>query len=149
VQKRDKKRPISVTWLAVGALCISVGNLIGVYGSLVRRSLYATLDLAVSPGLLAALAGLWAIVWMAAAWGLWRLKPWARPALLIVSPVYTVYQLGQQVFFAQPGYFKGRLPFLAGLAAVLLGGIFYVMTRPRVKDAFEETAGEENLAEEL
>ncbi|MBN1120166.1 MAG: hypothetical protein JXJ17_03750 [Anaerolineae bacterium] len=149
MQKRDKKRPISVTWLAAGAFCISVGNLIGVYGSLVRRSLYAALDLAVSPGLLAGMHGLWGVIWMTAAWGLWRLKPWARPALLIVSPVYAVYHLGQQVFLAQAGYFRGRLPFMAVMAAVLLGGIFYVMTRPRIKDAFEITTGDRDLPEEL
>jgi hypothetical protein len=149
VQKRDKKRPISVTWLAAGAFCISVGNLIGVYGGLARWSLYTTLALVVSPGLLAGMQAVWGVVWLAAAWGLWRLKPWARPALLIVSPVYAVYQLGMQVFLAQAGYFRGRLPFTAVLAALLLGGIFAVMTRPRVKDAFEITAGDENLPEEL
>jgi len=149
VQKQDKKRPISVTWLAAGAFCISVGNLIGVYGGLIRRSLYQMLDLTVSPGLLAGMHGVWGGIWMAVAWGLWRLKPWARPALLIVSPVYAVCQLGQQTFLAQADYFRGRLPFTAGLAAVLLGGIFYVMTRSRVREAFERTAGDEDLAEEL
>jgi hypothetical protein len=149
VQKRDKKRPISVTWLAAGALCISVGNLIGIYGGLARRSLYQTLDLSISPGLLAGMQAAWSVVWLAAAWGLWRLKPWARPALLIVSPIYAVYQLGMQVFLARSGYFRGRLPFTAGLAAVLLGGIFTIMTRPRIKDAFEITAGDEDLPEEL
>ena len=131
------RRPTAVTWLAIAVFLLSVVNLGGVYAGLTRRSVFATLDLSLPIWVIAASGGVWGIVWLAVTWGLWRLRPWARRAMLAVFPLYEIITIGRQVIFAQGPYESGRLPFAVGVAILLVLAISFTLTRPRIRRAFE------------
>lgn len=140
-----RKRPRAVTWLAVLVFIVGVANLLGAYGLATRWSVLANLELTLPPWALLIPAIVWGIGWLVLATGLWRLLPWARWATLIAFPLYEVMLIGRQVVFARDVYARGRLPFAAGLAVAVTAVVIFVLTRPRVRQAFEgrQSTGEE------
>ena len=134
---RRSKRPTTVTCLAIAVFLLSMANLGSAYVGITRRTLFSTLDLSLPLWVATTLGGLWGVVWLAMGWGLWRLKPWARRAMLAVFPLYEIITIGRQVIFARGPYERGRLPFAIGVAILLVLVISFTLTRPRIRRAFE------------
>lgn len=141
-------RPLIVTWLALAVLLLSAANLAALAGGIVRRTVLAPLDLSVPLGILIGLRVLWGVIWLAVAVGLWWCIPWARLVTLVAFPIYELVFIGQQALFAQGGYERGRLPFAIGLGLLATGIILFILTRPRVRDAFAHPAPDETKPEE-
>ncbi len=132
-----KERPILVTWLALAVFFLSAGNLGGVYAGFTRWPVLATLDLALPTWVLMLRGGIWGAVWLFVAWGLWRLLPWARRATIILFALYELTTIGQQVIFTRGVYERGRLPFAIVTAVLLVALVSLVLTRPRIRRAFQ------------
>ena len=92
-------RPASVTSLAFLVLLLSVGGMVGLYGTLSRASLYAGLDLALPLWVLTGEHAVLAVCSLVLAWGLFRLRGWARLAAMIGIPVVGVVNVLQQIAF--------------------------------------------------
>ncbi len=133
------RRPASVTWLALAVFVLAMANLFGAASGITRRALFATLDLALPLWAIVATAGAWGIAWLALGWGLWRLRPAARPATMLAFALYALMEFCQQALFAQGGYERGRLPFVAAMSVLAAGVAIFVLTRPGVRRAFNET----------
>jgi hypothetical protein len=131
------KRPLAVTMLAVVVLLLSATNLIGAYAGLSRWPTFASFSLSIPLGALIALHGLWGLVWLAVAWGLWRAARWSRGAALVAFPLYSLMVIGEQILLVQGAYERGRLPFLVVSIVVVNLIILGVMTRPGIVRAFE------------
>mgnify|MGYP000452872467 CR=1 FL=1 len=71
------------------------------------------------------------------AWGLWRMLSWARRGIFVALPVYLLLVLGQQAIFVRGDYERGRLPFLAGLSVFSTALVAFILSRRRIRQAFE------------
>lgn len=132
-----RKRPRLVTWLALLVLLLGVANLIGAYGLLLRWQALTLVELSLPLWALLAPAAVWGVIWPVLALGLWGLRPWARLGVMFGFPLYELILVGRQVVFAQGAYSRGALPLKAALALALTAIIIVVLTRPRIRRAFD------------
>lgn len=139
---RARQRPRIVTWLALLVLLIGVANLLGAYGLLGRWRVLIGAELSLSPWGLLIPAAVWGVGWGVLAWGLWTLRPWARRATLLAFPLYELMLIGRRLVFAQSVYARGRLPCAAGLGLLATVLVITVLTRPRVRRAFDQRSTE-------
>ncbi len=131
------KRPFGVTLLAMAVLVLAVVNLWRVPYTIQHRELLGSLSLPFPLALHAALGGIWGMGWLVAAWGLWRLKEWARRATLVLVPIYQAYTLIWQAIFARSDYQRGRWPFTIAAAVLVTALFLWILARPRTRCAFE------------
>jgi hypothetical protein len=94
------------------------------------------LSLSVSLPVLIVLGGLWAVLWIGAAWGLFRLQKWSRKMTPILFTIYEIITLGKQALFAQEAYARERLVFAGIMGGLLLGLMIVVLNHPTVREAF-------------
>lgn len=132
-----RKRPASVTWLALLVFLLAGRNLAGAAVTLARWSLYASLNLSIPLWASLGLGIVWGLSWLATGAGLWRLQPWSRWATLILFPVYQLSQIGLPALFAQEAYTRHRLPIMATAAVALYALAILILMRPRIRQAFE------------
>ena len=133
----SSKRPGVVTTLALAVLLLAVINLTGVFAAVRRWPVYETLDLSLPLWALTAFHAAWGLAWLALAWGLWRMLSWARRGIFVALPVYLLLVLGQQAIFVRGDYERGRLPFLAGLSVLSTALVAFILSRRRIRQAFE------------
>lgn len=130
------QRPLSVTILAILAALGGVGAVLGVLaGAFVIHGL-ASLDATDALIVLPALA--LAAVWLAFAYGAWRLKPWGWRLGIVAGAGSIVYTT--TVLVGGWGELMRDAPPLAmfGLLVVLVAAVgLYLWFRPDVKAAFE------------
>lgn len=130
------KRPLFVTLLAAVVFSLSAASFASLAVGLARWQFLVDRDLSVPLCLLLAWGGLWGAVWLAIAWGLWRLLSWARQGTIICWIVYQVMVIGRQVLFAQGDYERDRLPFAIGMAILFTVLVTAGLMSPRVRQAF-------------
>lgn len=130
------KRPILVTWLGLAVFLLSGANFFAAASTLMRREVIDTLNLNVPLNLLIGFHLLSGVIWLVIGSGWWWMKDWARLALPFAFLIYEITIISQQLIFARQAYARGRLPFAAATALIGLGVIVFLITRPRVKQAF-------------
>jgi hypothetical protein len=133
----SSKRPGVVTTLALAVLLLAVINLSGVFAAVRRWAVYDALDLSLPLWALTAFRAAWGLAWLALAWGLWRVRPWARRVVFVALPLYLVLVLGQQAIFVRGDYEQGRLSFLAGLSVLSTALVAFILSRKHIRQAFE------------
>jgi uncharacterized membrane protein (DUF2068 family) len=111
-------------------------NLTGLAAGLARWSVFAPLALTIPLWALVALKGVWGVLWLVTAVGLWRLAAWARWAALIAAPVYSTIFIGQAALLAEGDYERGRLPFTIVLAILFNVFSFAVLAGRGARRAF-------------
>jgi hypothetical protein len=132
------KRPLFVTLLAVVVFSLSAANLASLVVGLARWQTLDDLGLSLPLWLIMVSGGAWGLIWLAIAWGLWKLLPWARWTTIVCLIVYQVMVIGQQGLFAQGDYERSRLPFAMGISILSTALVIIGLTRPGVRQAFEE-----------
>lgn len=137
-----KTRPFLVTLLAGVVLLLSVVNGGIATVALTRWETLSALSLSIPLWLVAGSGILWAAVWLAEAWGLWRLLSPARPAGMILFVLYPIHMLAMQAIFARGVYERGQLPFSAITSALVAGAVALILTRPDIRDLFQHPAEE-------
>jgi hypothetical protein len=133
----SRRRPGAVTTLALAVLLLAVINLVGAYTALRRWPMYEALGLSLPLWALTAFRVFWGAAWLATAWGLWRVAAWARKGLFFALPLYLLLVLGQRAIFVRGDYERGQLPFLAGISALSVALVAFILTRKRIRQAFE------------
>ena len=133
------QRPPAVTWLAGLVFLLGIANLCIVVIGLARRAVFDALPLSISLVVLMILGGLWAVVWIEVAWGLFHLKRWARVVAPILFGIYETVTIGRQAFFAQEVYARGRLGFTLILGILLLGFMILILVHPQVRESFNRS----------
>lgn len=132
-----RKRPASVTWLALLVFLLAGANLAEAAVIMARWSLYASLNLSVSLWASLGLGILWGISWLVTGAGLWGLQPWSRWTTLILFPAYQLSQISLPALFAQEAYTRHRLPIMATAATVLYALVILILMRPRIRQTFD------------
>ena len=136
----SRRRPGAVTTLALAVLLLAVINLVGAYTALRRWPMYEALGLSLPLWALTAFRALWGAAWLATAWGLWRVAAWARKGLFFALPLYLLLVLGQRAIFVRGDYERGQLSFLTGISALSVALVAFILTRKRIRQAFERPA---------
>jgi hypothetical protein len=137
--KPKPKRPLFVTLLAGVVFSLSAVSFASLAVGLARWQIFVDLDLSLPLWLLAASGGVWGLVWLVFAWGLWRLLPWARRGTMVCWVVYQVMTIGQQVLFARGSYERERLPFTVCATILLTALVIVGLMHPRVRQVFEDS----------
>ena len=131
------KRPASVTWLAAIVFLLALTHLGSVPYALTRWNVRATLNTSFPMWIRIGLSGLWGGMWLALAGGLWSLRRWGRRLTLFLAPAYAVYMIGWDLIFVRGTYERGQVGCAALLALAGTGCVSIILTRPRVRRAFE------------
>lgn len=132
----DRRRPLSVTLLAIGVLIFAGINLIRVVASLQQREFLAGL-LPVSPLYLSISGLVWLVVGLILAGGLLLGRHWAIRATLVGVLAYSLYNWLDRLLLAaeKPGY---NWLFLVVTNLLLLGIVFWILNNRKAKIFFGE-----------
>lgn len=86
------------------------------------------------------LDGVWGAAWLVIGSGLWFVRPWARPAVWIAFILYELTLIIQQMLFGRGDYERGLLPVKIVMAVLSSLLLYYALTRPRIRQAFNPDA---------
>ena len=131
-------RPRSVTLLALLVLFIGGFNVLSLAGAVQRYTVLASLPLRLPPAVSIVSAAFWGVAFGLLAWGLWRLKHWARWGTLAAVTLYLGQAWIQQLIFGQSDYLRTTAWFYAGLDALLLVYVWVSLLRPGIRQSFSE-----------
>jgi magnesium-transporting ATPase (P-type) len=133
----DRKRPFSVTLLAVLVLSITIVHMVRFINTLTLWNFLTELP-GKSPFYLA-LTGLFgSIAGALTSWGLWSGKSWARTATGILTVVYLGLLWIEQVFAVRAGNKFENWPFWVGMTFVILIFVFWTLLHASSKAYFGE-----------
>jgi hypothetical protein len=137
-----RRRPRSVTVVALGVLTIAGLNTARVILALVR---WQALDH--FPGVpqfyIACTGAVWAVAAWSIAWGVWRGETWAPRVMRLAVLVYSGYYWLDRLFMAnRTVWFEPVLPvnwlFAAGLNGFVFWLVYWTLSRPISKKFFGE-----------
>jgi hypothetical protein len=131
------KRPLIVTSLAVAVLTISVLNLIRFFEAIRLWEFLSDLP-GISPVYLAASGLIWALLGLPLSWGLWRGNARAPAATRILCVAYCSYEWVERFIMARMGSRLANWPFFLVFTLIILGVIFWGLSREKVKAFFGE-----------
>ena len=133
-----RKRPWSVTWLALGVLSL-VAVYLTRFGTTVSQwDFLSRLPLSISPFYLAATGLFWGLSALPLVWGLWRGKAWSTKALRVYSLLFTLYYWLEEWLIESSPLRNTNWPFLLSLTVVLLILVFWIISRPKVRNFIGE-----------
>jgi hypothetical protein len=130
----SRKRPLSVTFLALGVLTLAGFNLLRFIVSLQQWDFLDSL-LSVHPLYIATTGLVWAAAGLVLTWGLWFGRGWsvrgAQAGVLLYSLYYWLDRL--LVASVSGGY---NWPFAVGVNIVLVGLVFWILSNRKAKAFF-------------
>lgn len=121
-------------WAFIAALGLL--DLARMLQALMQSGFLIALRLSISPFLLAWVNGVWALVLLGCALGLWRRRPWARRATGIAVPLHALTFLGLQLAFARSDFARQALPATLLGASVTILVVWVLLSLPGTKRAF-------------
>jgi hypothetical protein len=131
------KRPLIVTSLAVVVLTISVLNLIRFVQAVKLWEFLSGLP-GVSPIYLAASGLIWALLGLPLSWLLWQGNPRAPTATRILCVTYLIYEWVELFVMTNSGNQAANWPFFLVFSLIIIGVIFWGLSRRNVKAFFGE-----------
>lgn len=141
-RRARRRRPRSVTLLALGVLSIAIIHLVRFVMALRQWDFLASI-LPIPPGIIAASGLVWALVGAPLAWITWRGKRQAPAALLLGFVAYSLYYWCDRLGLGR-GEALTNWPFAAAVNLLVLGWLSWVLTRRNVKAYFGEMHGPES-----
>jgi uncharacterized membrane protein YuzA (DUF378 family) len=131
-------RPRSVTLLALLVLSIAAFNTLGLVSGITRYTLLSHLPLSLPPAVPIISSIFWAAAFGLLAYGLWRLKQWARRGTPLAVALYLAQFWFERLLFGQSDYIRMTIWFYVGLHAVILMLFWGSLLRPKVRQAFAD-----------
>ncbi len=131
-------RPRSVTLLALSVLCIAAFNVLGLISGVRRYTVLSRLPLSLPPAVEIGSSAVWAVVFGVLAFGLWRLRSWARWGTLAAVTIYLAQFWIERLVFGQSDYIRVTTWFYFGLDVVILILVWGSLFRPKVRRAFSQ-----------
>lgn len=138
-QGQQGRRPLRLVALSGFIAALSLLDLARMLQALLQSSFLIALRLSISPFLLAWVNGIWALVLLGCALGLWRRRPWARRATAIAVPLHALTFLGLQLAFARSDFARQALPAALLEAGVTILVVWVLLSLPGTKRAFTTT----------
>jgi len=136
MRRRPRARSRAITLLALAFGGVGLVNLGRAAQSYRNVSLLAGWGVSLSPWLLFAFSLVWAALFLAAGWALWRRRGWGRRMGFWLPPAYGLLNSGQILLFTRAPYARGRWVLVAlGWAAGTLV-VCWTLSRARVRTQF-------------
>jgi hypothetical protein len=131
-----RRRPLSVTILAIGVLIFAGINLTRFVVSIQQHEYLASL-LPISPYYLTISGLVWLVIGLILVWGIWSGRRWAVPATLAGALAYSLYYWVDRLLLAadKPGY---NWLFSAAANLLLLGMVYWALKNRKAKLFFGE-----------
>jgi hypothetical protein len=139
MKNSKNRRPLSVTFLALGVLSFAIIHLGRFALALAEWSFLASLPLTVSPIYLAATGLIWGIAGLVLYPGLWFGKRWAKKSVFFAVLVYGLYYWLEQLVIMDSPLRKVNWPFQITATVLILTYTNLVMRRPAARTYFGET----------
>ena len=133
-----RRRPRSVTWLAVGVLMLTGIQFVRLYNTLSKWDYLHTLSLSVPPVFFAITGMIWGTIGLALWWGLWRGKSWAVRHTRIAAIVFALYYWIDRLFLMINPLRVTSYPFAIGMTFILLAATMWILSRPKAQLFFGE-----------
>ncbi len=133
-----RKRPFSVTLLAVGVLIFTVLNWLRLIESIRQWDLLVSYPISVSPLYLAVSGACWGLAGLPLVWGLYFGCAWVLLPAKIAVPFYGAYYWIDKLWLAQPAAIATRWPFMAAVTLAALAFTFWTLTRPKARQFFRQ-----------
>jgi len=133
-----KRRGIPLSILLLGGWIAALGavNVIRVIQAIQLADFIISLGLSLPPYLLIGVSAVWALVFLACALGLWRLRSWARRATVIAVPLYELALLAGRALFARSDYARQAWPSALIWAGVTILLTWVLLSLPGARRAF-------------
>ena len=134
---RQIKRPFSATILTWLVLIIASLNWLRVIQVLRQWTFLQSIS-PNPPVLYLGITGLiWGLLGVILVWGLFLGRSWAPRLMQFTAPVYTAYYWLDRLLVADRSAIASRWPFALGLTILLLGFIFWVLSRHKVRQYYQ------------
>jgi hypothetical protein len=130
------KRPFSVTVLAVAVLLLAAWNAGQAAVAVQRLSFMQSLGAGIPGELLIVTGAAWAIGFLIAAIGLWRLKAWGRHWSLIAIVAYEIQIWIGRFTLERSSYEPLIRPADLIISITLIGAIWLMLFLPKIRRAF-------------
>ncbi len=136
-RRRRPRRLTALTLIVVAIGAVRVAQAVRVWQS---ADLYAALGVSFPPAVDVVVSAVWGVAFLVVGLALWRLRNWARRAVLVLMPAYAVFSVVWLAIFTRSDYDAGRLPFLALVSALGVWFILWTLTRRSIRMAFTSPA---------
>lgn len=133
-----------ILWLGVLMLALGLGNLGRMIGALRGAVLLPNLPMTVSWTHLAVMGGLWGLVFITSAAGLFRYRPWAPWLTLVAVALYEIHVWANHLLFDASDYAHRIWPrdlALTSLLLVVVGGLLSLKSTRSVLAQNQERLG--------
>jgi len=134
----QNNRPTLITLLSILFALGSLFSLIKFSQALLQWNNLKNLPLSISPAYLAIDGLVWWATGLVLSLALWRGKGWSRPAVMILSMVYSLEFWVDKIWIAEPEGLAQRWPINLLLTIIGLGMILLVLSRKSTRDYFWE-----------
>jgi hypothetical protein len=135
---QEQGRPTGIKVLSIIYFLISLFYLLKFSQVLLQWSRLEKLSLTISPFYLAADSTVWCVSGLILVWGLWAGKSWTRPAVLILSLLYSLVFWADRIWIAEPEGLAQRWPVNLVLTITGLGFIILILNRKSSRDYFQK-----------
>jgi uncharacterized membrane protein (DUF2068 family) len=123
--------------LALAVLMFAAANFVRAARAGLGSAYLAQLELPVSPAYLGASGLVWGAVFSAAAFGLWRLRPWGRWLALAGICLYHLPAWAVRLMFDTSTYARQLWPWEAVVTVCSVALTWGILWRPRARAAFQ------------
>jgi hypothetical protein len=132
----NMKRPLSVTLLAAAVLLLAAWNAGQVMVATRQLSFMQSLGVSVPGGLQIVTGATWAMGFLLAALGLWRMKAWGRHWLLIAIAAYQLQVWIERLALERASYEVLTRPaaVVVSISSIVL--IWFILFLPKIRRAF-------------
>jgi len=133
------KRPFGVTLLAVVVFILATWN--AWQGAIAAReiSFMQSLGVGVPGEILVVIGATWAIGFLIAAWGLWRLKAWGRHWTLIVIVAYQLQIWIERFTLERSSYEALTRPAAVAFSIGSIAIVWLILFLPKIRRAFRNS----------
>ena len=132
-----RKRPFGVTILALGVLTVTIFFWLRFYQAVRVEAFIAFLSPSVSPAYLMLTGLVFGLAGIPVTLGLWFGKPWTPAAVRRLAAALAAYYWLDFLFFVVSDASRGSWPFAAGTTVLVLGWVYWILSRPRAALFFQ------------
>jgi len=131
-----RKRPFSVTLLAIGVLTLTVAGFVRMGQAITLWNDLKGLSLSVSPLYLVVTGLIFGLAGLPIGWGIWRGLSWAPRFTIGYVIVVLMYFWLDRIFFIRSETGLVNTPFAIGVTILILPGVSWVLFRKRARRFF-------------
>lgn len=113
------KRPFAVTLVLWGVIVFGLWNVSKAVALALNSELLMTHNMQPDPRFQALMSLVWAVLFLAAAWSLWRARPYTQLGIPLLLLFFGLYTVGIRLFFSPLPFWSGS----GGITTLFFGAV--------------------------